>query len=62
MINYGKHFIDKNDIKSVVDVLKSNFLTQGPKIQEFEIALKKNLEQSMWHVPQVEQLHCTSVV
>ena len=41
MINYGKHFIDKNDIKSVVDVLKSNFLTQGPKIQEFEIALKK---------------------
>jgi UDP-4-amino-4,6-dideoxy-N-acetyl-beta-L-altrosamine transaminase len=41
MINYGKHFIDKSDIKSVVDVLKSNFLTQGPKIQEFEIALKK---------------------
>tara|TARA_B110000240_G_C13477043_1_gene443596 strand:- start:79 stop:1239 length:1161 start_codon:yes stop_codon:yes gene_type:complete len=41
MINYGKHFIDKNDIKSVISVLKSNFLTQGPKIQEFENALKK---------------------
>jgi len=40
MINYGKHFIDKNDIKSVISVLKSNFLTQGPKIQEFEDALK----------------------
>ena len=40
MINYGKHFIDKNDIKSVVSVLKSNFLTQGPKIEEFEKALK----------------------
>ena len=41
MINYGKHFIDKDDIKSVISVLKSNFLTQGPKIQEFEGALKK---------------------
>ena len=40
MINYGKHFIDKNDIKSVVSVLKSDFLTQGPKIYEFEKALK----------------------
>jgi len=40
MINYGKYFIDKNDIKSVISVLKSNFLTQGPKIQEFEDALK----------------------
>ena len=40
MINYGKHFIDKEDIKSVVSVLKSDFLTQGPKINEFEKALK----------------------
>ena len=40
VINYGKHSIDKNDIKSVISVLKSNFLTQGPKIQEFEDALK----------------------
>jgi len=41
MINYGKHFIDKQDIKSVVSVLKSNFLTQGPKVEEFQQALKK---------------------
>ena len=40
MINYGKHFIDKDDIKSVVNVLKSDFLTQGPKVYEFEKALK----------------------
>ena len=40
MINYGKHFIDKNDINSVIKALKSNFLTQGPKIQEFENNLK----------------------
>ena len=29
MINYGKHFIDKNDIKAVVSVLKKKALTQG---------------------------------
>ncbi len=42
MINYGKHFIDKDDIKSVIKVLKSDFLTQGPKTLEFENSLKKN--------------------
>ena len=36
MINYGRHLIDKNDIREVVKVLKSNFLTTGPKIKEFE--------------------------
>jgi UDP-4-amino-4,6-dideoxy-N-acetyl-beta-L-altrosamine transaminase len=40
MINYGKHFIDKDDIKSVLSVLKSDFLTQGPKVEEFEKKLK----------------------
>tara|TARA_A100001011_G_C14319001_1_gene849480 strand:+ start:4682 stop:6739 length:2058 start_codon:yes stop_codon:yes gene_type:complete len=33
---YGKHFIDKNDIDSVIDVLKNKSLTQGKKIDEFE--------------------------
>jgi UDP-4-amino-4,6-dideoxy-N-acetyl-beta-L-altrosamine transaminase len=41
MINYGKQFIDGEDIKSVIKVLKSNYLTQGPKINEFENHLKK---------------------
>ena len=36
MINYGKHFIDKADIKSVVNVLKSKNLTQGPVVKKFE--------------------------
>ena len=36
MINYGKHFIDKDDINSVIKALKSSFLTQGPKIKEAE--------------------------
>ena len=35
-ISYGKQHIDENDIASVVDVLKSDFLTQGPKVNEFE--------------------------
>jgi len=35
-IPYGKQFIDQSDIDAVTDTLKSNFLTQGPKIAEFE--------------------------
>lgn len=36
MIPYGKQTIEKDDIQAVVDVLKSDFLTTGPKIAEFE--------------------------
>ena len=36
MIPYGKHFIDAQDIESVINVLKSSSLTQGPKISDFE--------------------------
>ena len=36
MIPYGKQFIDKEDIEAVINVLKSNWLTTGPKIGEFE--------------------------
>jgi len=39
MIPYGKHWIDDDDIKAVVDVLKGDWLTQGPKVSEFEKAL-----------------------
>jgi len=35
-ISYGRQSIDSRDIKAVVDVLKSDFLTQGPKVVEFE--------------------------
>ena len=35
-IPYGKQSIDEDDINSVVEVLKSDFLTTGPKIKEFE--------------------------
>lgn len=36
MIPYGKQTIEEDDIQAVVDVLKSDFLTTGPKIAEFE--------------------------
>jgi UDP-4-amino-4,6-dideoxy-N-acetyl-beta-L-altrosamine transaminase len=36
MIHYGKQSINDDDINAVVDVLKSDFLTQGPKTVEFE--------------------------
>ena len=43
MINYGKHFIDRSDIKHVLDTLNSDWLTQGPKVKIFEDKLKKFL-------------------
>ena len=36
MISYGKQSINQDDIDAVVDVLKSDFLTQGSKVIEFE--------------------------
>jgi UDP-4-amino-4,6-dideoxy-N-acetyl-beta-L-altrosamine transaminase len=36
MIPYGKQDINQADIDSVVDVLKSDFLTQGPQVPLFE--------------------------
>ena len=36
MIPYGRQHITEEDISAVVDALKSDFLTQGPKIAEFE--------------------------
>lgn len=36
MLSYGQQYIDNEDIQSVVETLKSSFITQGPKISEFE--------------------------
>jgi UDP-4-amino-4,6-dideoxy-N-acetyl-beta-L-altrosamine transaminase len=36
MIPYGKQDISQADIDAVLEVLKSDFLTQGPKVPEFE--------------------------
>ena len=39
MIPYGKQNISKEDIESVVKVLNSDFLTQGPQVPLFEKAV-----------------------
>src|SRR5690625_1043539 len=33
---YGRQMVDEDDIKAVVEVLRSPFITQGPKVEEFE--------------------------
>lgn len=35
-IPYGHQHITKEDIQAVVETLQSDYLTQGPKITEFE--------------------------
>lgn len=39
MIQYGHQYIDQDDVDAVVAVMKGDWLTQGPKIEEFEKAL-----------------------
>ena len=36
---YGHHTIDEEDIAAVVEVLRSEWITQGPKVEEFERAV-----------------------
>jgi UDP-4-amino-4,6-dideoxy-N-acetyl-beta-L-altrosamine transaminase len=38
---YGKQTIEQDDIESVIDVLRGDWLTQGPKVKEFEDFLSK---------------------
>jgi perosamine synthetase len=38
MLPYGSQYIDDEDIQAVVNVLKSDWLTTGPKVDEFEEA------------------------
>jgi UDP-4-amino-4,6-dideoxy-N-acetyl-beta-L-altrosamine transaminase len=41
MIPYGRQSIDETDIDAVIEVLKSDFLTQGPAVPAFEKALSE---------------------
>ena len=40
-IPYGRQCIDEDDIQAVAEVLRSDFLTTGPAVAEFEAALAK---------------------
>jgi perosamine synthetase len=38
MLPYGRQWLDEDDIAAVIDVLRSDWLTTGPKVEEFETA------------------------
>jgi perosamine synthetase len=38
-IPYGHQSVDDDDIAAVVEVLRGNWLTQGPAVERFETAL-----------------------
>ena len=38
-IPYNRQYIDKSDVKSVIKVLKSDLITQGPNVELFEKAI-----------------------
>ena len=40
-IYYGRQWIDENDVQAVVDTLRSDFITCGPKVEEMERELEK---------------------
>jgi len=43
-IPYGKQSIDDDDIQAVIDVFRSDWLTTGPKVEEFERVFAETVE------------------
>lgn len=43
MLPYGKHLIDDEDVAAVIDVLRGDWLTTGPKVRAFEEALARRV-------------------
>lgn len=41
MIPYGRQDINERDVQAVVDVLRGDFLTTGPTVERFEVALRE---------------------
>ena len=41
MINYGLHHIDQSDIKALTKVLKSQSLTNGVQVENFEKSINR---------------------
>lgn len=44
MIPYGRQSLDQADIDAVVQVLQSDWLTQGPSIERFEQAMAERCQ------------------
>ncbi len=59
MIPYGRHSINDDDIAAVVAALKSDWLTTGPLVEEFELALEKVVGAPCFSVTSgTAALHC----
>ena len=44
LLPYGHQWIDDEDIKAVSEILHSDWITQGPKVAEFEKVFAKYVE------------------
>lgn len=49
-IPYGKQYISDDDIQAVIDVLRSDYLTTGPKVGEFEEAFRQYVDNPKYAV------------
>ena len=63
-INYGKQTIEDDDINEVIKVLKSNQLTSGPFVNEFENAISNKFDSTYCSVVSngTAALHLTGLV
>lgn len=43
LLPYGRQSIDEDDVEAVADVLRSDWLTTGPKVEEFERAFAESV-------------------
>ena len=59
MIPYGRHSISNSDYRSIKKVMKSDWLTIGPKVEEFEYEIKKVINADCFVVSSgTAALHC----
>ncbi len=58
MISYGKQSIDQTDLDAVLEVLKGDWLTQGPAVEKFETDLKNYFGAKHALLFPTELLHC----
>ena len=59
LIPYGKQNIDESDIEAVIKVLKSDTITQGSKVIEFEKQISKYCNSKYSVAEIVLQAACT---
>ncbi len=62
-IYYGKQWIDNDDIEKVAQILRSNYITCGPKVAEMEKALQRytNANYAVMVSSGTAALHCACI-